>query len=261
MSQPKDTLFITDSVQRNPSVQIIPADSLWGAETTSVIIPGNLYSNYASHFSAYFKSGVTLVYLILLLLFFKTLATTLTTILKGFFNLKVQLSIEDRLADTRQRNTTALISVFTIAIVFIYTFDNYLWAKHGIKEHSVFLGILLFFTGFWIFKTIVLRFTGWITKSPTPFNLIGKIGYNHLIFASILTLPLLLLHLVINSNDITILFYYLLICYLLIYLIYLSRVRQTIISHHFSHVFYILYLCTAEILPVALLINFILSNQ
>ena len=266
----KDTITITDSLRswfflvEKPEANISdkavqPADSLWGAGTLSLPIPAYGTNSAGNNDTNYYTSGVIIFFLLLLFLFFREVKNTIPLVIKGFFDLKVQLGIEERLSSANQRNITALISILMISLIYASVFGDAFYLNTGLGEHILMLLTVISTMVFWILKSIINKFAGWITKSRQAFVLVGKIGYNHFIIAAILTTPLFLIPYIYSGIDLNILFKYLIICYIVIFIIYLLRVRQIIISYHFSHFFYILYLCSAEILPPALLINFILS--
>jgi hypothetical protein len=266
----KDTITISDSLRSwfllvdkpevNTSNEVVqPADSLWGAGTLSLPIPAYGSSNSGNNDTNYYTSGAIILFLVLLFLFFREVKNTIPIVLKGFFDLKIQLSIEERLSSSNQRNTTALVSLLMISLIYASVFGEAFYLNTGLGEHILVILTVVSTVIFWIIKTIVNKFAGWITKSRQAFVQIGKIGYNHFIVAAILTTPLFSVPYLDPGIDPNILFKYLIICYMAIFVVYLLRVRQIIISYHFSHFFYILYLCSAEILPPVLLINFILS--
>lgn len=266
----KDTITITDSLrswfflvdkpEANISAKAVqPADSLWGAGTLSLPITAYGTNSAGNNDTNYYTSGVIMVFLLLLFLFFREVKNTIPLVIKGFFDLKVQLGIEERLSSANQRNITALISILMISLIYASVFGDAFYLNTGLGEHILMLLTVISTMVFWILKSIINKFAGWITKSRQAFVLVGKIGYNHFIIAAILTTPLFLIPYTDSVIDQIVLVKYLIVCYIAIFIIYLMRVRQIIISYHFSHFFYILYLCSVEILPPALLINFILS--
>ncbi len=241
--------------------QLFHADSLWGSHTLVVTDPGKepKLNIEASH--NIFTSSFILLFFILIAVFFSDIKATTSYLIKNIFKFKPQIALEEKLSSVNRRNRTFLISIVFLALFFTLSFGDYFTEKTGLKEYYLPLTLIAVVIVYWIFKSIALRFTGWLTNDKQTFSLVAKIGYNHLIMASFLTLPVVIIPFFTTTEYEPILFKYLLYSYLTVYTIYLARVYQTIIYSRFSHVFYILYLCSAEILPMALLTNFILSYK
>jgi hypothetical protein len=236
-------------------------DSLWGSHTLTVPDAGKEAGSIGETHVNIFTSSFILLFFILIAVFFRDIQSTTSYLIQNIFKFKPQLAFEEKLSSVNQRNRTFLISIVFLALFFTLSFGDYFTEKTGLREYYVPLILIAVVLVYWTFKSIALRFTGWLTNDKQTFSLIAKIGYNHLIMASFLTLPVIIIPFFTTAEYEPILLKYLLYSYLTVYAIYLARVYQTIISSHFSHVFYILYLCSAEILPMALLTNFILSYK
>ncbi|PKO99524.1 MAG: hypothetical protein CVU13_05455 [Bacteroidetes bacterium HGW-Bacteroidetes-8] len=267
----RDTITVSDStycrfiiIEKSPDIGIItpaaPANSLWGSYTLSKTKPPK-GSVPVTESSEYFVSGLILAFFILLILFSREILITIPNIIKTIFSFKNHQRLEQKLSISYQRNVTAALSALYYPVVFTLLLGEYIGYNAGISGYLIFAGIVALFLAYWIFKTIILRFLGWVTKFNQPFNLIGKMGYNHLIISVIFSFPALIVSLFFPDMKEIILVSLLSVCLLFIYLIYLTRTYQAIISYRFSHFFYILYLCIVELLPLALLTNFLLSFQ
>lgn len=247
--------------EENNMEQQHPADSLWGSHTLAVPDRRGESTFTAEANENIFSSSFILLFFILIAIFFRDIQATTYFLIQNIFKFKSQIALEEKLSSVTQRNRTFLISIVFLALFFTLTFGDYFTKKTGLREYYVPLILIAVVLTYWIFKSVVLRFTGWLTNDKQTFSLVAKIGYNHLIMASFLTLPVVIIPFFTTTEYEPFLFKYLLYSYLAVYLIYLARVYQTIIHSHFSHVFYILYLCSVEILPMALLTNFILSYK
>ncbi|MCI1778448.1 MAG: DUF4271 domain-containing protein [Bacteroidales bacterium] len=108
-------------------------------------------------------------------------------------------------------------------------------------------------------RLLILKLLGWVNSSPA-FGVINRMGLSYfaLIFslALVITLIYVLFFRDVSVND---LYSYIFICTSVILIIYFIRVYQIIISNGFSIFFWILYLCTLEILPSAALIFYLSS--
>jgi len=269
----KDTITITDSLTCHYIVidkldhltikEIInPANSLWGSQTLSTTLSDNIKpTKEENNTNGYIISGFVLLFLILSLLFFREILATVPNVIKNAFNFRAQKALEKKLSSVNQRNITTLIGALSLTLFIVLAFGNYFNESTGIENYMLIPASFGVIVGYWIFKSLMLKFTGWISKIKAPFKLIGKIGYNHLILAATFTIPIIIMPIFIAEFNELLLLKLLVICYLLLFILYLVRVYQIIISYHFSHFFYILYLCTVEILPIALFTNFLLSFQ
>ncbi|PKO96140.1 MAG: hypothetical protein CVU12_06835 [Bacteroidetes bacterium HGW-Bacteroidetes-7] len=265
--QIRDTITITDSLssrfivfereQAITSIKVLPVDSLWNTSIITQSHIGNIKETPTGE--SYLDSSLIVFFIIITLFFFKEILNTLPTILKSVFSHKEHVWIEERLSASTQRNITALIAAIFFPIFLTITIGDTVSAYSGIPSWLQFVFALGLVIVYWIFKSLVLIFLGWVTKNKQTFNLIGKIGYNHLIMAVIFSTPLLISRFFIPEIEFSLFYKILIYCIVSIYMLYLIRVYQTIISNRFSHIFYILYLCTVELLPIALLANFLLS--
>ena len=267
----RDTITLIDStncrfiiIESRGDIGIIapayPANSLWGSSTLSKTKPpkGSIPVTNSSEF---FVSGVILAFFILLIIFSREILITIPNIFKTIFSFKNHQRLEQKLSISNQRNITATLSALYFPVILTLVLGEFIDNSVGIPGYLIFAGITALFLAYWIFKTITLRFLGWVTKFNQPFNLIGKMGYNHLIISVIFSFPALIISLFFPDIKEIILISLLTVCVLFLYLIYLIRTYQAIISYRFSHFFYILYLCIIELLPLALLTNFLLSFQ
>lgn len=267
--QVRDTITITDSLscrfivfereQIFTARKILPVDSLWNSSVISQSPVANIKGTSAG--DNYLDSSLILFFIIITLYFFREILNTLPSIFKTLLSHKEHLRLEEKLSASTQRNITALIAALFFPIFLTITIGETVSAYSGIPRWLQFvfsLGVVILY---WIFKSIILIFLGWVTKKKQTFNLVGKIGYNHLIMAAIFSTPILLSQFFIPEIEFSLFYKMLIYCIILTYTLYLIRVYQTIIINRFSHIFYILYLCTAELLPIALFANFLLSYQ
>lgn len=269
----RDTITITDSLTcsyvlidrvRELTIEqtVKPLDSLWGTHSLSkTIVPNTKTAKQSDNTQNYILSGSIMLSIIVIILFYREILNTIPTVLKNTFNYRAQKAIEEKLSSVNQRNITALISALFLTFFTTLTFGNYFKDTTGAPIYLLIPLSFGFMIGYWILKTLLLRFSGWVLRVHYPFWLIGKIGYNHLILSSIITIPVIIVPIFIAGFDEILLVKILIVCYLALFVLYLIRVYQIIISYHFSHFFYILYLCTVEILPIALFTNFLLSYQ
>lgn len=122
----------------------------------------------------------------------------------------------------------------------------------------------------WVFGTIagilllreaVLALVGWLSGSPATIRAIAKVGYGVFILvalASFLPAPVILLF---PPQVLSFYRIYLAIIALIGYIMYVIRSFSLISSTGFSRFYWVLYLCTLEILPVSVVVNYLLNGN
>jgi hypothetical protein len=268
----RDTLHVCDSIscrliviERDCDTSYVinpqPVNKLWNSYSLSRTKPPKESDPIITDGSNYANSGIVLGFFILIILFIKELTIITPVILKTLFSYKNHVKLEQKLSDSNQRNIAAILSALFYPVFAVLLLGDFFSDNMGLPWYFVFGAILGFIFIYWIYKSTALKFVGWITKVKQPFALIGKMGYNHLIISVIFSIPGVIVSLFFSEMK-EIIFISVLTCSALFAsLLYLVRTYQSIISYRFSHFFYILYLCIVEILPLALLTNFLLSFQ
>jgi len=268
----RDTLHVCDSlscrlivIERDCDssfiIEPLPVNKLWSYHTLSRTKPPKESDPIITDGSNFANSGIILGFFILIILFIKEITIIAPVIIKTLFSYKNHVRLEQKLSDSNQRNIAAIISALFYPVFGVLILGRFFSDNTGLPWYIVFGGILGFIFIYWIYKSTALRFVGWITKVKQPFALIGKMGYNHLIISVIFSIPAVIVSLFFNEMKEIIFASFLSFSALFAILLYLVRTYQSIISYRFSHFFYILYLCIVEILPLALLTNFLLSFQ
>ncbi len=116
-----------------------------------------------------------------------------------------------------------------------------------------FAGILGFITLFFALRKLILQFLGWVNIS-SGFNLIHKISYTYTCVWYLLVFCCFCVIKSIPSAPMGSMRYCMIFSLLPIMGLYFFSIYRIFISKGFSHVFYILYLCTLEILPIVMLL-------
>ena len=119
-----------------------------------------------------------------------------------------------------------------------------------IKFAAIFSFIMLFF----FIRRIALRFLSWLNINSV-FNLAGKIALTYCCLWHIAVLCCFCVIKSIPSAPMGNMRYCIIISTLVIYIPYFFALFKIFMSKGVSHFFYILYLCTLEILPVAVLLH------
>ncbi|MFA5324564.1 MAG: DUF4271 domain-containing protein [Bacteroidales bacterium] len=194
------------------------------------------------------SQSISIVIIILLTLFLVFFRRECISILHSFvslFKYREIFDIEENQYLSSSRNVTTIISIPTVALVFI---------KQGIVglNYWYFLGIL---AAFIIVRMGLFRIFNWATGGKGNFLLVEKCCYNYfIVFMCFSLLSPVILYLFPEINPV-IIDYYLIIIFSIITIIYFLRGYQIIISSGLSHFLWFLYLCTLELLPFCFFIN------
>ena len=233
-----------------------PIDSLWGKESL-VILPGDTYRAKDNDNDSYFSSAIVITVIILLILSFRAIVNIVPLIFKAIFRSNNHAKIEDKLFLINQRGILFIVSAICLPASIVLSGGAFLSEYFEAPPYLVLISALIILVLYWVFKSAILRLCSWITRAKKSFSTIGKIGYNYFIVLFFSAIPLFLLsaipHFIPAQTTINLL----IILALTIYVLYLVRVFKIIISSRFSHFFYILYLCAAELLPLLFIIKLI----
>ena len=112
---------------------------------------------------------------------------------------------------------------------------------------------LLAYTLFYGLRWIVFGFVGWVIKRYDELTFIAQGLRDYLIFAATFTLPLTFITLLSWPSAMNLLFTWCAIVLIIGYLLFLFRTFRYFLYVRFSVFFWILYLCTLEIAPIAFL--------
>lgn len=236
-----------------------PVDTLWetGTKIISSIPPVNDTGSYAISDTP--LSIIILAFFVILVFFSREIITVIPSALKSAFNLKNHYKSEEKLSLSSMRNLVFIISLIYFPVIITIMAGSYIELRFGIYPPLfliIFFGVLIVLG---VVKKLIFKLLSWLNRDKHTFTFIEKVGFNHIILATIVTFPALLTQLVTDDYSGETQIYAMIICTLPVYILYLVRTFQIIIGQHYSLFFYILYLCGAEFLPIVLLVHFILS--
>lgn len=271
-----DTLYITDSASCRYVIvdlfpikrdTVLPISALWGNESvketqsyhTGTIMHQKMNRVSTLRTSDEILSALILAFFILLVFFSREIIDIIPALLKSLFKLSNHAKLENKLALSKQRDVVTIVAALYFPVLVTLMFGDYLINKYEIPPlHYMLISIGCLF-GIWLARKTVFNLLSWIANDKNTFRMIEKIGHNHLIISVIFSFPAILANFIWPDIPAPVAINILTACCLFVYVFYLIRGYQIIISHHYSHFFYILYLCAVELLPVALIVNFILS--
>ena len=234
-----------------------PIDSLWGKESLVIPSGGDVYHAKDIGNDGYFSSAIVITIIILLVLSFRAIVNIVPLIFKAIFRSNNHAKIEDKLSLINQRGVLFIVSAICLPAAIVLSGETFLSEHFEIPSYLILISALIMLALYWVFKSAILRLCSWITRKKKSFSTIGKIGYNYFIALFFSAIPLFLLSAIPHFIPTQITVNILIILALTIYLLYLVGVFKIIISSRFSHFFYILYLCAAELLPLLFIIKLI----
>ncbi len=130
---------------------------------------------------------------------------------------------------------------------------------NGLGRPGVFAVYFGVFLGFYLVKCFLLRLIGWTIDSQAFTHLLGRTGLDYCILGGLAFLPLYILFSFLPSGNDHLFHLYLIGIICIGYFLYLLRTARIFISAHFSLYFWILYLCTLEIVPIGVLFHFVVQ--
>ncbi|MDD3034816.1 MAG: DUF4271 domain-containing protein [Bacteroidales bacterium] len=204
-------------------------------------------------------SGIFLAFFVLLIISSKEIFNVYPAVIKSFFTLKNHVKLEERLAISNQRDIVAGVVLIYYPLLITLTFSDVIVKKYNIVPELYLLIIFIGLTTLWLVRKGLFKLLSWLMSEKNAFRFIQKISYNYFISSVIITFPAAMIGFFWPEISDEIIANILLYCCLFVYFIYLTKTWQIIISRRLSLFFYILYLCTLEFLPIALIVNLILS--
>ncbi len=204
----------------------------------------------------YILSSLILIFFAINIVLYNSLKHTIALIGSAIFSYKANLIIDERVVSIRERNILALLSTFAVIIFITPILCNF----YNLEYTKTLLYVILGLTIFSIFKRLSYSYIKWLSNNNSLFNSIESLFLNHFIIATFLSILLSIEFLSINFFGVNTTFKILIFCNISIFILFISRSLITFISHHFSLLFYILYLCILEIIPIALLIKIFLGH-
>lgn len=231
-----------------------PIEELWSGSCTAlqeVEIPAgiSLGDPYRDISNVFIITALVLY----LLIAHRRITIGLSVVLQGMFNYKKLIGIESQSNLQVCRNT--LFSFLTICTSFV--FANIAYATKTIGyEYTLpirFACILGIFIIYFSLKQIAISFLAWLNKKPA-IKLVLKINCTYACIWHILVLCCFIAIKSISSAPMGNMRYCMVFSLLPVMILYFFSIFRIFLQKGFSHFFYILYLCTLEILPIAMLL-------
>lgn len=200
-------------------------------------------------------SNVVIIALLVtyLLFAYRRILKGLSNVAKGIFNHKKLMGIDKQ--SNLQMCRNSLFYFLTLSASFV--FANIAYATkiigYGYTLPIRFAMILTTIALFFFIRDISLQFLAWVNKRPA-IKLIHKISYTYTCVWYILVLCCFIAIKSISSAPMGYMRYCMIYSLLPVMILYFFSIFRIFVSKGFSHFFYILYICTLEILPIAMLL-------
>ena len=233
----------------------IPVQELW---KESYIAIGELESPVGSMIAADpYRDSANFIIIIVLVTYLvfahRRIVAGLVNVFSAAFSSKRLVSIEKQYNLQVCRNT--LFMFLTMCTSFV--FANIAYATkiigHSYTVPVKFVGILAFILLFFAARNVVSRFLAWV-NNQSVFKLAGAIGYTFSCIWYTLVLCCFFVIKAIPSAPMGTMRYCIIYSLLAVFIPYFFAIYKIFIHKGVSHFSYILYLCSLEILPVAVLL-------
>lgn len=189
---------------------------------------------------------------------FARIADGFEVVVVSMFNYKELVKIEGQTNLFMSRNILLAFSLLVLSFIFANSGISHYLGGHKYPVGITFAISLAIFLGYFISRQIAFRMLDWVNRCSF-FKHISRLYYTHLTLAAIFSIVGLVLYTLFPYMGPSLLRYYLIPVLSLILAVYFLRCYKIIISNGFSNFFWILYLCTLEILPLVVLGHVILS--
>lgn len=197
--------------------------------------------------------------LITLFLFtFGRIAEGLHAVAISIFDYKRLLSIERQANLYTSRNTLLLFSVIVSSFIFANYNSHSSLLNNNFSIGINFLFCLAFIAGYFTLRYVFFRILGW-TNCCSIFKYLNRLYYTYAIMGIVLIILVFLVYMIFPSIPVSGIVTCIAAMAAVTLCAYFIRGYQIIISNGFSLFFWILYLCTLEILPLLVIWHIILS--
>ena len=225
---------------------------LWG-EAVIEYPSGDNAILFTTHQSDIYSSIYSLIFIIFFILSFKYIRRSLIPIIHCCFRFSHTIKTQDNILLEHDRSALFVFSLFHFSMVAFFFLQVYMadfYHTYGsIIVPLLFLAFILFYGVKWA----LFLFIGWVVRHSGALAFLAKGSRDFIILSAIFTLPFPLFCLFSFSSEMTLLIIWCITIVVISYLLYLFRTLLHFIYARFSVFFWILYLCTLEIAPLALL--------
>lgn len=202
------------------------------------------------------NTGLILLIIFFFLFSYERILEGLYYIVTSFLSLKKMLIIENQFNIQISRNTLFFFLVIIASFIMANRSEAELMLDNTYPVIIRFAVILALTGAYLLFRRIFFSLLSWVNSNGI-FMVVNKISYSYLVLWILFALAGLILNTVFLHLDFSLIALYLMAGAFLTFMLYFIRGYQLIVANGFSQFFYILYLCTLEILPMIILAHLI----
>lgn len=202
---------------------------------------------------AYALLAICIVTLLFTLAFFSRMYTAIGNILYSIWHGNSLERIEYNSSMSRSRNLVAVLFALLISLAIINLYERMAGKE---PDSPVSLACMAIFTGLLLLyfsKSIVFGIMDWVNNTNV-FSLMNKIYLSYAVFFVLLLLPGIAILYLIDDISLQSCGYYCITAFTFAFLMFVQKSYTLLRSKGFSINFWILYLCTLEILPATAVI-------
>ncbi len=202
---------------------------------------------------AYALLAICIVTLLFTLAFFSRMYTAIGNILYSIWHGNSLERIEYNSSMSRSRNLVAVLFALLTSLAATNLYGRMAGKEPGIPNSltcaAIFTGILVLY----FLKSLTFKIMDWVNNTSV-FALINKIYLSYAIVFVLLLLPGFAILYLVDDISLQICEYYCITAFALAFLMFVQKSYALLRSKGFSINFWILYLCTLEILPATAVI-------
>lgn len=234
---------------------ISPVDSAWGG--SRLVLDGYVSESALSHHSVPLAASITIAALVVLfILLYRRVTTAIVSSGVVLAKKKGFHLFEDKYTVASIRLAITISFVLIPLILSLFGLGNPIIERSDLDEEtSLYLSLLIYMVGFFLFKGLLLRIIGWITNKKGVTHIIEYLGFSSVICFGVMLLIFSLFTYIIPSISESGVFIYLAIIGGLTFLLTLIRGFQIFLASGYSLYFWFLYLCALELMPIGIVVK------
>jgi len=184
----------------------------------------------------------------------------LAMLLTGCFRYNISTENEEQGNIRFSRN---ILCFFIMAVFsFFISFHDHLLTPlpvplQGLSSPLVFGIVMILFCAWFVFKVLITRVIGWTIDAPAFMNFLGRTGQDFCILTGLVFIPFLVVFGSLNGLSGKAVIIAAAVIISAGYIIYALRCIRIFLAAGYSVFFWILYLCTLELVPFGVLIHYV----
>ncbi len=257
LSNQTQIINAVDTLSANSSV--LPASNAWPDSRIAIYdVINHSVENDIPFIDNIANLCITAVIIILFLFAFSRILEGIYAVALSVFNAKRLMAIERQANLFGSRNILLIFSI----IISVFIFVNYNNTKALLDNDYTlgfrFLTILAAITIYFVVRYVTFKSLDWVNRKSV-FKYLNRFYYTHAILGVLLISLGFIANIIVPAIPPIWVSAYIISVISITLILYFIRGYQLIISNGFSHFFWILYLCTLEILPSIAILHLTLS--